>query len=162
MLRYHQSRPRLIRLRIIGHATIRAGDCRSSRLVGDKERAVAGCKRREQIWPDFLSGLRTTAKGSRTVPDPCQYGRSGCRCSGCPVVSSGPLFRFADMIMGASESEIAIDVTLNGRLLMAQENSLSISYAHSTIFSVALDSRSLGLLQALNRHATLSWKQDDN
>jgi hypothetical protein len=33
------------------------------------------------------------------------------------------------MIMGASESEIAIDVTLNGRLLMAQENSLSISYA---------------------------------
>ena len=77
-------------------------------------------------------------------------------------MSSGPLFRFADMIMGASESEIAIDVTLNGRLLMAQENSLSISYAHSTIFSVALDSRSLGLLQALNRHATLSWKQDDN
>jgi hypothetical protein len=44
-------------------------------------------------------------------------------------VSAGQFFRFADVIMGASESEIAADVTLNGRLLLAQENSLSISYA---------------------------------
>ena len=31
--------------------------------------------------------------------------------------------------MGASESEIVADVTLNGRLLLGQENSVSISYA---------------------------------
>jgi hypothetical protein len=37
--------------------------------------------------------------------------------------------RFAELIMQARESEIAADVTLGGRLLLAQENSLAISYA---------------------------------
>jgi hypothetical protein len=37
--------------------------------------------------------------------------------------------RFADIVMNATEREIAADVTLNGRLLLAQEKTFSISYA---------------------------------
>jgi hypothetical protein len=44
-------------------------------------------------------------------------------------MSAGLLPRFADILRTATELEIATDVTLSGRLLLAQENLLSISYA---------------------------------
>ena len=44
-------------------------------------------------------------------------------------MSTGELSRFADIVMNATEREIAADVTLNGRLLLAQEKTFSISYA---------------------------------
>ncbi|MEH2594958.1 hypothetical protein V1278_001871 [Bradyrhizobium sp. AZCC 1577] len=44
-------------------------------------------------------------------------------------MSPGQLHRFADMLVKVSEQEIAADVTLNGRLLLTREGTLSISYA---------------------------------
>jgi len=44
-------------------------------------------------------------------------------------MSVGLLPRFADIVRNATESEIAADVTLSGRLLLVRDNSLTISYA---------------------------------
>lgn len=44
-------------------------------------------------------------------------------------MSAGLLPRFADIVTSVTEREIEADVTLNGRLLLAEQNTLSISYA---------------------------------